>query len=136
MASARVYRGKGRVSCTRPIIIGIAVSIAVTLILICATSLIFSMIECIAKNAVAPLSVAAAAIGCFVGGYICASTIGKNGLVFGAVIGATLFFIILIIGCFESNFKFGIAAFAKFMIMIISGCCGGHLGTNGRYCRK
>ncbi len=136
MTPTRAYRGKGGNSCVRPVVMGVVISIVATLIMVCIISLVFSVIECIAENAVAPLSIIAVGIGCFIGGYICAVSAGKNGLVLGAIIGAAVFFIIMIIGCLESDFKFGITALIKFAIMVLAGCCGGYLGVRSRYCRK
>ncbi len=136
MSLSRSCREKRGISCVRPIVVGVLVSVVATLILVCIVSLVFSFIECIAKNAVAPLSIVAVAVGCFLGAYICAMSVGKKGLIFGAIIGAAVFLIIMIIGCFGSDFEFGVIAFIKFVIMVAAGCCGGYLGKNGRCSRK
>ncbi len=135
MSSNRFSRER-KITCVRPVALGVAVSIGVILIIICLTSALFSLLECIINVAVVPVTFLALILGCFIGGYFCAQKIGKRGLICGAVIGAAVSLIIFIAGCFASDFAIGESAILKFALMILSGCCGGYLGGNGRYGRK
>ncbi len=136
MSSLRSARSRGCTSFIRPIAVGVVITIGITLVMVCIVSIVFSLLECVVKNAIDPISLASVALGCFVGSYICARSVGEKGVLAGAVIGIIIFLLILIISCFESDFKIKGIVIYKFIILIISGCCGGYLGRNGRYCGR
>ncbi len=137
MSSMRMNKYKNsHAAIVKPIGAGVVIAIAITLIIICIISIISSIIESIAKNAIGPLSLAAMIIGCFAGAYFCSRTNGKKGIIIGAIIGVLFFLIIFIFSCFSSGISLGDTAVIKFTILLISGCCGGYLGSNGRCGRK
>lgn len=135
MATYRSVRDR-KVSCVRPIVVGIAVTVVSILLIIGIASLIFSIIESIARGAIVPVAFAALAFGCFAGGYTCAVSVGKGGVICGAVIGIAAALLVIIAGCFGDGFNIGKMAFAKFAVMVASGCCGGYIGMNRRCCRR
>ena len=131
-----IRREKGREKQIRPICIGLVTAAVVSIVLVCVTSAVFSVIEVIAKKAVAPLSLIALAIGCFVGAFICAAMTGRRGLVMGAIIGAALFALLVILSFFDDEIKFSAQAVIKACVLIFTGCCGGYLGMSRRYGKK
>ncbi len=135
MSSYRVSRERNG-SCIRHAAVGVAVSVVLILLVIGAASLIFSLIESIARFAVTPIAFAALALGCFAGGYTYGVSDGRNGVVCGAIIGAAVAFLVIITGFFDEGFHLGSIAFIKIAVMILSGCCGGYIGSNRRCCRK
>ena len=112
MSSYRYPRDK-KASSIRHVAVGIVVSIVSILLIIGAASLVFTLIESIARNAIAPIAFAALAFGCFVGGYTYGLAEGKNGIICGAIIGAAAAFLIIISGCFGDGLHIGRMAFIK-----------------------
>ncbi len=136
MSLSRVSKTRGRIASVKPVAACVVLSVVVTLIVICVISVIFALLESVAKNAVGPLSIAAAAVGCFVGAYVCAGIVHGNGLVIGGVIGFANYLFVFFVACFEPGFSFGSAAVIKLIIFVAAGCCGGYIGANRRCCGK
>lgn len=136
MSLSRSCKGRGKISAVKPIAACVILSVIVTFIAVCVISAVFALLESIAKNAVGPLSVVAAAVGCFVGAYVCAGTIKEKGVIIGGAVGVINFLFIFLAGSFGSGFAFGSTALIKLLVFTAAGCCGGYFGANGRYCGK
>lgn len=120
----------------RAVCVGIIAAAVVSIVMVSVISAVFYALEVIAKKAVAPLSLLAIAAGCFVGAFICAAIAGRRGLVMGALIGAALFLLLVLISFFDEEIKFSAQSLIKAGVLIFTGCCGGYLGVSGRYGQK
>ena len=120
----------------RPTIAGLLLSCGVTAGLIAAFSLVFVLLESIADSAVVPLALISAAIGCFAGAFLCAGMVHQRGMIFGAVIGLLMFILICLIGLMGSDGLFGTETVIKLLMLLISGCIGGYLGSGYRRNRR
>lgn len=115
----------------RPILIGLLAAVATMVVIIALFSLFFVIIESIAQSAIVPMSLLAAALGCFIGAYICTSVTKCRGLVFGAIVGFCVFVVIWLISLVGGGL-FGTRTAIKFLLLIFSGCIGGYLGCNSK----
>lgn len=120
----------------RPTVVGLLLSCGVTAGLIAAFSLVFVLLESIADSAVVPLALISAALGCFAGAFLCASMVRHRGVIFGAVIGLMMFLLICLIGLMNSDGLFGTETVIKLLLLLISGCIGGYLGSGYRRNRR
>ena len=114
---------------TRPAVIGLLLSCAVTAAIIAAFSLVFVIIRSIAESAVIPLALISAALGCFAGAFLCAAMAGRRGVIFGAAVGFMMFLVIWVIGAVCSDGIFGTETAVKLMMLLLAGGAGGYLGS-------
>ena len=120
----------------RPAIIGLAAAIGSSLLMCVLISFLFSLAKSLAEAAVMPLSFAAVGAGCFIGAYICSSLTRSRGVIYGLIIGFSVFFLVWIAGLFFSGTFFGTASLIKLAVMLAGGGLGGYLGVSGAGSRK
>lgn len=113
----------------RPIGLGLCVGvITATVILLGAAAVLWQ--TDIPRGAVAPMAVAAAAIGALVAGLVAALCAGKRGLLIGAVCGTVMALILLIVGLVRfGGVDVGYTAL-KWAVMTLCGAIGGLIGVN------
>lgn len=137
MNTARSRYGSAKVwETVKPACAGLLLACAVTALLIAAFSLFFVMIESLAKSAVVPLALLSAAMGCFVGAFICASMAKRRGLFFGAAVGLAMFAAVSLIGLVCNGGIFGTQTVVRLAVMLTAGCVGGYLGCGHRSKRR
>ena len=78
------------------------------------------------------LAIAAMACGAFVSGFFSAKMIGSRGMVVGAISGAILAVLFVVIGLCLFPASFGILTMIKVIIMIFLALCGGIFGVNSK----
>lgn len=113
----------------RPIGLGLCVGvITATVILLGAAAVLWQ--TDIPRGAVAPMAVAAAAIGALVAGLVAALCAGKRGLLIGALCGTVMALILLIVGLVRfGGVDVGYTAL-KWAVMTLCGAIGGLIGVN------
>lgn len=115
----------------RPAIIGLVAAIVSSLVMCVLISFVFALARSLAESVVLPLSFAAVGAGCFIGGYICASMAKCRGVVYGLIIGFSVFFLAWVAGLFFSGVFFGAASLVKLAVMLTGGAAGGYYGLTG-----
>lgn len=113
----------------RPILIGTIAGAICCLVLLLLFAAVLAAQD-IPQMAVTPMAVAAAAVGAFIGGLVCARVAGSRGLVYGAACGALLYLIVMIAGFAMLKDIRGVYALVKLLIMIGSAAIGGVVGVN------
>jgi len=119
----------------RPVFIGLLIAFAVTMLLIAVFSLVFVIIEKITESAIIPLALISAAAGCFIGALLCSIITKCKGILYGFIIGLSMFVVIWLIGLFGSNSLFGTDTIIKFALLTISGIAGGWVGRSRKFSR-
>lgn len=120
----------------RPAIIGLAAAVVISLVLCALFSFVFLIIKSVAESAILPFSLIAAGVGCFCGSYICAGQTKNRGVIYGMIIGISMFFFVWIAGLFFSGQYFGGYSMIKLIVLIAAGSAGGYIGANGKFARK
>lgn len=115
----------------RPVILGTAAGVLCCLAVLLIFALLMSIVD-IPQPAVTPMAVAAAIIGAFVGGLVCARISGSHGLIYGAACGALMYLLIIIAGFSLLNDIRGWYAVIKLVAVLASSAAGGVYGVNMR----
>lgn len=122
------YRCRPNAAAVKPAILGLVVSVIVTMLLVAVFALLFVIIKKIAESAIVPIALVSAVAGCFAGSYICALRVRGGTLIYGVVIGFLMFTSIWLIGVFCSESIFGSETIIRFFALIGAGAAGGFLG--------
>ncbi len=113
----------------RPLGIGVGVGILIcAVILLIAAAVMTTGI--LPMGAVTPVSLAAAAIGAFFGGFVAARLSRERGLLYGAGVGLVLFLLVSCLGIAVLQELRGMMMLLKAALMIGVGALGGILGVN------
>ncbi len=113
----------------KAILIGTAVSLAVTLLVMCVICGVISFASSVPYQILPYLMLAADAIGVFCGAYCCAAIQKSKGLILGLVCGF-LVFIILFIAGLSTGETIGILTLLRFIVLAVFGILGGIKGVN------
>jgi len=115
----------------RPVLIGLIAGVLCCLLVLMICAMIIAAVD-MPQMAVTPMAIIAAVIASFVAGLVCARVSGKNGLVYGALCGITLYVLVMLAGFIALKDVRGIYALAKLLIMTGVGSIGGIVGVNHR----
>lgn len=115
----------------RPILTGTIIGAVCCLIILMLFAAVLAAQD-IPQMAVTPMAVAAAAIGAFIGGMVCARIARVRGLIFGAACGLVLYLVVMIAGFAMLKDIRGWFALVKLLIMTGCGAIGGVIGVNIR----
>ena len=132
----------------KPVLIGAGTAVACMLLIMAAVSLVTLLIKSVTHSSVLPLALAAAGIGCAVGGIVCARIVcarivcgriacargicaGKRraGMLYGALVGLAVFIVIWLAGLCFSSPVFGTENAVKLIVLVMCGCFGGYAGS-------
>lgn len=122
------YRYRPNAAAVKPAILGIVISVIVTMLLVAVFALLFVIIKKIAESAIVPIALVSAVVGCFAGAYICAVRVRGGAVVYGIAIGLAMFMLIWLIGAFCSESIFGSETIIRFFVLIGAGAAGGYVG--------
>ena len=112
----------------RPLLIGLCVGVVSCTLLLLAAAYVLKTAD-LPLGAATPIAITAAAVSALPAGWAAARCAGRRGLLWGAVCGALLFLIILLVGLFRGGVEGGSAAI-KLAALVFSGAVGGILGVN------
>ena len=108
--------------------IGIAVALVTGAVCLVLAALLMTFLD-ISPTAVTVLSVIAAAVSAFVGGFTTARVAGHNGWLAGLLVGGVLLAVILITGLIlYRNIRIGFL-FVKLAVLLLGGMAGGMVGV-------
>ena len=108
--------------------IGIAVALVTGAVCLVLAALLMTFLD-ISPTAVTVLSVIAAAVSAFVGGFTAARVAGHNGWLAGLLVGGVLLAVILITGLIlYRNIRIGFL-FVKLAVLLLGGMAGGMVGV-------
>lgn len=124
--------GGSAVNIVKPVAIGLAAALIVSMVFVMVFAVIFVMMKAIVTSAVIPLSLVALMLGCFVGGFLCASISRQRGLFYGLALGLIVFLGAWVIGIAMGGETFGILVAVKLALLLLAGGCGGWIGANRR----
>ena len=110
--------------------IGIFCGVVSCVLLLIIFSFVIVKIGHLSSNTVNVISFITNALGTFVAAYISLKILKKRGLVYGVIIGGTLFLFFTIIGFFLTRESFTLFTLIKLFIMIFTGALGGIISTN------
>ena len=110
--------------------IGVAVGIVAISLMLLITSFSFAQIKSIPTAMLGTISMIFASLGACIGAYVSLRIMRNNGLVWGAICGAVLFVIVLILGLINSTDSLSIATIIKCFAMLLSGAIGGVVAVN------
>lgn len=113
----------------KPVMIGVAVSIAVTLLLMCLICLIMTFSSVIPYQLLPYVLLIADAGGVFCGAYVCAALNKSKGLILGLVCGFILFIILFIAGL-STGGTISLVTLLRFIVLMVFGTLGGIKGVN------
>lgn len=111
------------------ILLGIIVSIAVTLLLMCCICLIMTFSSVIPYQLLPYVLLIADAGGAFCGAYLCASLNKSKGLILGLVCGFIMFIIFFIAGL-STGGSVSLVTLLRFIVLLVFGALGGIRGVN------
>jgi len=114
----------------RPVVIGTAAGVLCCTAVLLIFALLMAVFD-IPQIAVTPMAVAAAVVGAFFGGLVCARISGTRGLLYGAACGALMYLLIVIAG-FSFKDVNGLYALVKLIAVLASSSAGGVYGVNMR----
>lgn len=120
----------------KPVLIGAGAAVACMLIIIAAVSLVTVIIRNVTHSSVLPLALAAAGVGCAIGGLICARMVRKDYMLYGALIGLAVFVVIWLVGLCFTKPVFGTENAVKLIVLIMCGCFGGYAGGRSKPRRR
>lgn len=91
---------------------------------------LFVAVKSIPQYFIQAIAIFCAAVGAFVSGYISVKIYRSKGLIYGALAGVLLFFMLTVISFIVSRDKFTYITLIRFLAMIFSGAFGGVLAVN------
>lgn len=86
----------------------------------------------IPQAALVPLTIAAAAVGAFLAGWVSGALSGRHGLIYGLCSALLLFLILFICGEILTRDGLSAAVYIRFGVMLLLGMLGGIAGVNRR----
>ena len=120
---------KKEISDFKPIIICIALQIAITLVMVALLALIMNFAEIDYKYSPVCATVSVA-VGVFADAFCLSSKKGSKGLFHGLIIGFSTFVLVTLVGLILNNGAIGINTLFHLIIFVLSGLIGGVLGVN------
>lgn len=118
-----------------PVLIGAAVGVLVCLVVLLITAAVMTAVV-LPMSVVTPLTLAAAALGAFVGGLSAARLSRERGLLYGALSGLLLFLLMVTAGLIVVPDVHGALLPLKAALTIAGGALGGIIGVNLRRRRR
>lgn len=97
-----------------------------------AFAFVFVKMKSVPFSMINTLAIICESLGAFVSGYIAVKIHKKNGLIYGAAAGISLFLILTIVGFVVSRDKFTYITLIKFLFLTLMGAVGGVLSVNKR----
>ena len=88
------------------------------------------------QSLVEPMSLVALSAGALAAGYICARAMRSKGLVYGALCGIAITFLVLVAGTAFSVAGLGVPAVFRVVFVMLSSMLGGVMGVNTRWRKK
>ena len=119
-----------------PVLIGAGAAIACMLLIMAAVSLVSVIVRSVTHSSVLPLALAAAGVGCALGGIVCARLERKNGMLYGALVGLAVFAVIWLVGLCFTQPVFGTENAVKLIVLVMCGCFGGYAGSRRKPGRR
>ncbi|WRS28251.1 TIGR04086 family membrane protein [Oscillospiraceae bacterium MB08-C2-2] len=119
----------------RPLLVSLCVGIAVCVGLLLLFSVVIAT-QSIPQSIISPMAVFSVSVGSFAAGFICAKIKKESGLLWGAIVGGILCFVVLFSSFAVSDNGFGLLAVTKVIFILFSAMLGGVLGVNYRPRRK
>ena len=116
----------------KAVALGVAVSVAVSIIMLCVISAVTLFMPSIPYDFLGWIALAAYAVGIFSGSYIAAATAGSKGLVMGLICAAAVFLISLIAGFAMDGGTLTVMTVSRLAVLLIFGAFGGIKGVNRR----
>jgi putative membrane protein (TIGR04086 family) len=129
MASRHTSNEEGWKALIRPVLIGAAVGIAVTLALLLVCAFVFTLRD-IPESAALPVSSVAAGLGALCGGFASARMVRKQGMMIGAITGAIIFIVTVAASIIADSGAFTANTPIRLLIMVLASVIGGILGVN------
>lgn len=122
--------GSDRKHFLRSLLIGVIISLAVIIALMCLGGLIFTFGSSLPYEILAYLMLAVEAVGVFAGGYVAAILLKSRGLLIGLACGASVFLILLAAGLCADTGSISIMTLIRFLILPLIGMLSGVIGVN------
>ena len=116
--------------CIKPTILGCTIGICINLILLSLCSFLFSKNGNFPLAIVTPITICIVIIGSFFGGYFCAKTSKKDGMLYGLSSGFLIFIIIFFSEFIFINQSISTMVLVKLFSILLSGAIGGIIGVN------
>lgn len=114
----------------RPYVLGVLSAAIINIAIIALSAFLLSSSKVFSEEIVLGVIIAADVIGAFIGGYIAARIKKEKGIVCGAVIGCTLFIIVLIGAMISGLDEITYRTVISFGVLMIFGALGGIKGVN------
>lgn len=114
----------------KPIIFGLASSIIIFLLLICAVSFATLNLGVIHENILLGIAQGAMVFAVLAGSFISSSSAGGRGLVYGGIISLLWIILTLIVSAMLGVLNVTGSIFIKYLIVVLCGSIGGILGAN------
>ena len=122
--------GNSALKMGKPFLVGLTAALAVSMLLVMTFAVVLVVMKSIVTSAVIPLSVVALMLGCFAGGWVCGSISRSRGLLYGLVIGLTVFVGAWVIGIAMGEDTFSLTVALKLVLLLLAGGCGGWIGSH------
>ncbi len=135
MKSESSRAGFDRKRIVRSLVTGTIIGTAVSFLIILLAVFFIIKMQSMPYDALAPISIAAASVGSFCGGYISARANKSLGMVIGAVCGGIMFVLLAGTGLIMGGTA-GLVTLLRLALMLLFGAAGGVLGVNKRKRRK
>ena len=126
---------KKRVFDYKTLIMGIAIALITTLIVMILEALVMSVTD-MPDTLAAPLSSIALSIGVFLGGFFVSQKTKEKGMLQGGALGIASFLIITLISLIVDSSGVSLITLIHAAVTLLSGCIGGILGVNTGNKRK
>lgn len=117
------------------VIVGTLSGIAVSLLCVLIFSFIVVKSESVNYAILAPFGIAAACVGAFFGGLICAKMSGSMGMLIGSVNGLVMFLLFLLVSTIMGELP-ELVSLLRLALMMLSGAIGGVVGVNRKRKRR
>jgi putative membrane protein (TIGR04086 family) len=122
---------QGAIRAVKPVAVSVLVGAAVSALLLLGMAYILSS-RTVPQFAVDPMASVSLAGGGLASGLCCARIMRRKGLLYGAVCGALLTVIVLIVGLILDDGGFGVPTLFKALVLLLPAMLGGVLGVNAR----
>lgn len=113
----------------RPLLVGLCVGVIAGTLLLLVAALVLKSVS-LPASTIRPMAVTAAGVGAFAAGLAAAITAKERGLLTGAVCGALLYLLLLLIGLVRLGGADTGYAFIKWAVLTVCGAVGGLVGVN------
>ena len=135
MKSESSKAGFDRKRAVRSLVTGTIIGTAVSFLVILLAVFFIIKSQAVPYQAIAPISIAAASVGSFCGGYISARLNKSLGMAAGTVCGGIMFVLLAGLGLITGGTA-GLVTLLRLALMLLFGAAGGVLGVNKRRKRK